>query len=94
MKIISIEIFRRQRKIKINLENNQYICYQRFGKDLIALQEYGNLVKKSSPTLIDIKRQLINTPYFQSKGEISPEEIKQIEKICKNFVNLEVETVI
>lgn len=94
MKITEIEVSRRQRKIKINLEDGQYICYQRFGKDLVALQEYGNLVKKSSNTLQEIKRQLINTPYFQSTAIISPEEIKQIEKICQNFVNLEVETII
>lgn len=86
MVICSIEIFRHKRKIKINLENNQYICYQRFGKDLVALQEYGDLVKKSSQTLTEIKIQLINTPYFQSKGEISPGEIKQIEKYVKTML--------
>lgn len=94
MRIKKIVVYRRERKIKIELENKQYIIYSKFANSLFCGDRCSEVIKKSSPILQQIKRKAINLDYFQNNTtEIALADIVAAEKELKQFENKIVETI-
>lgn len=87
-KIKNIIVYRGERKIKIETENNQHIIYSKFGNQLFCGNRCSEHINKQSEILLEIKNKAINLDYFKNNSTNIPlSDILSAEKELKKYEN-------